>query len=81
MSSAAQREETPGEFLATGTDGTSTLRQVAAERLTAHRNRRALVDAERSRLVQVDSQVTAELQPAAERVRDAVAARYRESQS
>ena len=82
MSSAVQREETTGEFLATGTDGTSALRQVAAERLAAHRNKRAVVDA--AARVRTDSVLTespAELQPAAERVRDAVAARYRESQS
>jgi hypothetical protein len=84
MSRAVQREETPGEFLATGTDGvgTSALRQVAAERLAAHRNRRAQVDAaERARSLQVGSAIATDMQPAAERVRDAVAARYRESQS
>jgi membrane carboxypeptidase/penicillin-binding protein len=84
MSRAVQREETPGEFLATGTDGvgTSALRQVAAERLAAHRNRRAQVDAaERARSPQVGSAIATDMQPAAERVRDAVAARYRESQS
>ncbi len=79
-----QREEMPAEFLATGTDGAgaSALRQVAAERLALHRSRRAQVDAaERARLIQVEGERAAELQPAAERVRDAVAARYRESQS
>ena len=84
MSSAVQREETSGEYLATGTDGGSALRQVAAERLAAHRNRRAQVDAAARTRSQQDAEqaVThADLQPAAERVRDAVAARYRESQS
>jgi hypothetical protein len=82
MSRAVQREETPAEFLATGTDGVGALRQVAAERVAAHRSRRAQVDAtERARLLQEDGARAAELQPAAERVRDAVAARYRESQS
>jgi uncharacterized RDD family membrane protein YckC len=84
MSGAAQRDETAGEFLATGTDGVSVLRQVAAERLAAHRNRRAAVDAAvraRSRQDLATPESHADLQPAAERVRDAVAARYRESQS
>ena len=83
MSGAVQREETTGEFLATGTDGTSALRQVAAERLAAHRSRRASVDAAvRARTLQDAAALdAAALQPAAERVRDAVAARYRESQS
>jgi uncharacterized RDD family membrane protein YckC len=39
MSAAAQRDETPAQ--ATGTDGAPALRQLAAERLAAHRNRRA----------------------------------------
>jgi uncharacterized RDD family membrane protein YckC len=84
MSSAVQREDTSGEFLATGTDGTSALRQVAAERLAAHRNRRAQVDAAartRSQQEATNLESHADLRPAAERVRDAVAARYRESQS
>jgi hypothetical protein len=92
MSSAVQREDTAGEYLATGTEGTSILRQVAAERLAAHRSRRAVVEG-RAAQTQAAAQAAVRLQArrdaaarqpedaTASRVRDAVAARYRESQS
>ncbi len=44
MSSAAQRDETSTTYPPTGTDGGTALRQLAAERLAAHRNRRAVTE-------------------------------------
>jgi hypothetical protein len=94
MSSAAQRDETSGTYLSTGTEGGSALKQLAAERLAAHRSRRAVVEgrAVQARREQAAAQaairlqahrdaVRADVHPDASRVRDAVAARYQQSVS
>ena len=44
MSSAVQRDETSNTYQSIGTDGSTALKQLAAERLAAHRNRRAAVE-------------------------------------
>jgi hypothetical protein len=88
MSTAAQQDETGETYLATGTDGSSALQQLAAERLAAHRSRRAGVEgvAAQARRDQaaVRLQARRESSPAAPiadaaRVREAVAARYLQS--
>ena len=94
MSSAAEREETSTGYQPTGTDGGVALKQLAAERLAAHRNRRAVVEnAEaQARRDQAEAQAAIRLQarrdaaraeghPDASRVREAVAARYQRSVS
>ena len=94
MSSAAEREETSTAYQPTGTDGGVALKQLAAERLAAHRNRRAVVEnAEaQARRDQAEAQAAIRLQarrdaaraeghPDASRVREAVAARYQRSVS
>lgn len=94
MSSAVQREATSETYLPTGTEGTSVLRQLAAERLAAHRTRRAVAEAHEvlARREQAAAQhavrlqarreaTLAEVRPNASRVRDAVAARYRQTVS
>lgn len=94
MSSAAQREEATESYPLTGTEGATALKQLAAERLVAHRNRRAVVESREAqvRLEQAEAQAAARLQarreavraearPDASRVRDAVAARYQQSLS
>jgi len=94
MSSAAQREETSTTYPPTGTDRGVALKQLAAERLAAHRNRRAVVaSAEvQARREQAEAQAAIRLQarrdatraeehPDASRVREAVAARYQQSPS
>jgi uncharacterized RDD family membrane protein YckC len=94
MSSAAQHDETSESYLPTGTDGGSALKQLAAERLAAHRNRRAVVEGRdaQMRRQQTALQAAIRLQthrdaarsdehPDASRVRDAVAARYQQSVS
>ena len=94
MSSAAQREETSESYPSTGTEGGVALKQLAAERLAAHRNRRAVVEgreaqarreqAEEQAVIRVQARreaARAEGHPDASRVRDAVAARYQQSQS
>ncbi len=94
MSSAAQREETSESYQSTGTEGGAVLKQLAAERLAAHRNRRAVVEgreaqarreqAEEQAVIRVQARreaARAEGHPDASRVRDAVAARYQQSQS
>lgn len=90
MSGAAQRNEQDDVLVgmslpATGTDGGAELRRIAAERLAAHRNRRAAVEA---REAQLEEQVRVrretarnEFRSGASRVRDAVAARYEQSVS
>jgi uncharacterized RDD family membrane protein YckC len=93
MSSAAQRDETPVSYPLTGTEGVA-LKQLAAERLAAHRNRRAVVEGleAKARREQIAAQTAVrqqarlsaardEVRPAASRVRDAVAARYQQSVS
>jgi uncharacterized RDD family membrane protein YckC len=94
MSSAAQREEAPNSYQKTGTDGPSALKELAAERLAAHRNRRAVVEGREAqvRREQAAAQVEARLQarrdavrghghPDMSRVREAVAERYQKSLS
>ena len=94
MISAAQCDETSESYLSTGTDGGAALKQMAAERLAAHRSRRAILESREAqeRREQIASQAAvrlqarrdaarAEVHPDASRVRDAVAARYRESLS
>jgi uncharacterized RDD family membrane protein YckC len=94
MSSAAQREETSTTYPPTGTDGVTALKQLAAERLAAHRNRRAVVESAevQARRDQAEAQAAIRLQarrdaaraeghPDASRVREAVAARYQQSVS
>jgi uncharacterized RDD family membrane protein YckC len=94
MSSAAQREEASESYRSTGTEGGVALKQLAAERLAAHRNRRAVVEGREAqdRREQAEAQAATRLQarreaaraeghPDASRVRDAVAARYQQSLS
>lgn len=94
MSSAVQRDETQDSFQLTATEGRGALRHLAAERLAAHRSRRAVVEgrelqAKREqalaqaaiRLQAHRDGVRAEVHPDASRVRDAVAARYQQSVS
>jgi uncharacterized RDD family membrane protein YckC len=91
MSSAAQYDETSESYLSTGTEGGLALKQLAAERLAAHRSRRAVVegreaDARREqalaqaaiRLQAHRDAVRAEVHPEASRVRETVAARYQQ---
>jgi hypothetical protein len=91
MKSNAQRETyTDGmqqdlyapELMGTGTDGGSALKQLAAERLAAHRKRRAAVEAREGRQAQEDTaQQGPAITAAAQRVRDAVKARYQQTPS
>jgi hypothetical protein len=83
MSGAAQREEIQDNFLATGTDGATALRQIAAERLAAHRSRRAVVDGLQAQreLALAQEQVRQQARKGSSRVKDVVAARYQESVS
>ncbi len=77
MSSAAQREEPSEAFLPAGLSRRSALKQLAAERLAAHRHRRS---SQPGQPVQTET-ARPEAPPEVARVRDAVAARYRKSQS
>jgi hypothetical protein len=94
MKSNAQREASNDAFErqqnlyapnsgVTGTDGGSALKQMAAERLAAHRKRRATVEVRDGRQVQHDAASTKSprITAAAQKVRDAVAARYRQTPS
>jgi uncharacterized RDD family membrane protein YckC len=86
MSRAAQFEDGAETYLATGTEGGGKLQQLAAERLAAHRRRRAVIEGRAARARREAAGLppepeAADLQPDAVRVRDAVVARYRESQS
>src|SRR5665213_2643157 len=78
MSAAAQKEEAVGElnFAATGVESATALKQIASERLAAHRRRRGDV-----RPAGRASEAEAPVAPRARvsRVRDAVAARYKDS--
>jgi hypothetical protein len=81
MSSNAQRDLYEEDFnelplAATGTDGGATLRRIAAERLAAHRNRRSA-----SSTAAPATRTEPRISETAQRVRDAVAARYRQSPS
>ena len=94
MSSAAQHDETSERYLPSPIDGGTALKQIAAERLAAHRSRRAIVEGREAldRREQVIAQTAvrlqarreaarAEVHPDASRVRDKVAARYQQSVS
>lgn len=94
MSSAAQHDETSERYLPSTNDGGTALKQIAAERLAAHRSRRAIVEGHEAlaRREQVLAQTAVRLQarrdaaradihPDATRVRDKVAARYQQSVS
>ena len=94
MNSAAQREEGSTPYQPTGTDGGSALKQLAAERLAAHRSRHAPVESRevQERREQAEAQAAirlrarreaarAEGHPDVSRVREAVAARYQQSLS
>ena len=91
MSSAAQRDETSPPDPPEGTDERSALKKLAAERLAAHRSRRAVVDGAgvNARREQAEAQAAIRLQARREaeghadalRVRDAVVARYEHSPS
>jgi uncharacterized RDD family membrane protein YckC len=94
MSSAVQRDETSNTYQSIGTDGGTALKQLAAERLAAHRNRRAVREGDeaQARREQAEAQAAIRLQarreaaraeghPDASRVREAVAARYQQSLS
>jgi len=89
MSSAAQFDEPSESYLPTGTEGGAALKQLAAERLAAHRSRRAVVEGReaQTRREQAIAQAAVRLQaqcdaarseghPDASRVREKVAARY-----
>jgi uncharacterized RDD family membrane protein YckC len=94
MSSAAQRDVTTENYQSSGTEGGTALKQLAAERLAAHRNRRAAVEGHEAqeRRAQAEAQAAIRLQarrdaaraethPDVSRVREAVAARYEQSVS
>jgi hypothetical protein len=94
MSSAVQRDETSNTYQSIGTDGGTALKQLAAERLAAHRNRRAVREGDeaQARREQAEVQAAIRLQarreavraeghPDVSRVREAVAARYEQSLS
>lgn len=84
---AAQESETVEQltYRATGTDSPNPLKQAVAERLAAHRNRRAAVlanEAEAEARAQRRQEMSrTEMRRGAMRVREAVAARYQQSQS
>jgi uncharacterized RDD family membrane protein YckC len=93
-SNAAQRDETSPPDPSTGTDRRAALRQLAAERLAAHRNRHGVVESAeaKARREQAEAQAAIRLQarrdaarieghPDPTRVREAVAARYQQSLS
>jgi uncharacterized RDD family membrane protein YckC len=94
MSSAAQRDETSETYLPAAAEGKAALRQLAAERLAAHRSRRAVMEGReaQARREQAEAQAAIRLQarreaaraeghPEVSRVREAVAARYQQSPS
>jgi uncharacterized RDD family membrane protein YckC len=85
MIRAAQYEDGAEDYQATGTEGGGELQQLAAERLAAHRRRRAVVEGRAARARREAAGLAPDpeqaVQPDAARVRDAVVARYRESQS
>lgn len=83
MTSAAQEEITePYTLQATGTDGGAALRQTVAERLARHRSRRsAQAHQEAQEAAQRREEVRHAARSGVSRVRDAVAARYENTQS
>ncbi len=91
MSSAAQFDEPSESYQPTGTEGGTALKQLAAERLAAHRSRRAVVEGREAQArreqaiaqaaVRLQAQCDAarsEVHPDASRVREKVAARYQQ---
>jgi hypothetical protein len=78
MSAAAQQEEAIGEldFAATGMESAAALKQIASERLAAHRRRRGGVTAA-GRASEAEAPAAPRVRVS--RVRDAVAARYKDS--
>ena len=84
MSSTAQQEEIfePESYAATGTESAAALKQLASERLAAHRRRRAAAiaaETEATSTALMEGAVRqARTRSAASRVRDAVAARYKD---
>ena len=94
MSSAAQYDETSDSYRSTSTDGGSALKQLAAERLAAHRSRRGVAEGREAqarrqqtavqaaiRLQAHRDAVRSDVHPDASRVRETVAARYQQSVS
>ncbi len=94
MSSAAQRDETTNSYPPAGTEGRSVLKQLAAERLAAHRNRHAGAESRETQMRRELAQAQASIRlqarrdaaradghPDVSRVREAVAARYQKSLS
>ena len=94
MNRAAQRDETPAPDEPTGTEGGGALKQLAAERLAAHRNRRGPAETPEAQAhrEQAEAQAAIRLQarrdaaraeghPDPSLVREAVAARYEHSLS
>jgi len=92
MSSAAQLDESSGSYQEAGTDGRSGLKELAAERLAAHRNRRAVAENRAAQALRERAEAQAEIRlqarrtaaraeghPDVSRVREAVAARYQTS--
>jgi uncharacterized RDD family membrane protein YckC len=94
MSSAAHRDESLENYTPAGSEAGSALRQIAAERLASHRNRRAVVE---NREIQIKREqaaaqaavrlqarrdgIRADVRPNATRVKEAVAAHYQHTQS
>jgi len=76
MSGAAQKEELIGEldFGTTGVESAAALKQIASERLAAHRRKRG-----ESRVADRGAEAPAPQRVRVSRVRDAVAARYKDS--
>ena len=94
MSSAAQRDETTNSYPPAGTEGRSVLKQLAAERLAAHRNRHVGAESRETQMRRELAQAQASIRlqarrdaaradghPDVSRVREAVAARYQKSLS
>ena len=94
MSSAAQLDESSGSYQEAGTDGRSGLKELSAERLAAHRNRRAVAENRAAQALRERAEAQAEIRlqarrtaaraeghPDVSRVREAVAARYQKSVS
>jgi uncharacterized RDD family membrane protein YckC len=86
MSGAAQRTELDETMVgvsynATVTESGSALKQMAAERLAAHRNRRAAVQAREAELEATVQARRHDSRQGVSRIRDAVAARYEHSPS
>lgn len=94
MSSAAQYDETSDSYRSTSTDGGSALKQLAAERLAAHRSRRGVAEGREAQARRQQTAVQAairlqahrdaarsDVHPDASRVRETVAARYQQSVS